>query len=85
MRLLALLVPTLAAASTPLQPMGVYCNHGTTGDGSCEKYPEGYFTYCCQSYQVGEFQVPRLAYAISTNGKGGRDCGDGGKTYCCGS
>ncbi|KAG6023980.1 hypothetical protein E4U41_001897 [Claviceps citrina] len=69
-----------ASEANPANAWTFYCDHGTEGNGECERFR--YNTYCCSTRQGGQFQIPRDVLFMSRNGHGDKTCGDGGYVYC---
>ncbi|KAG5958191.1 hypothetical protein E4U57_001464 [Claviceps arundinis] len=62
-----------------------FCDHGTHGDGGCEK--NGKHTYCCQyQEELPAFAIMRQTTALSATPDGDSNCVSGngqiGMIYC---
>ncbi|KAG5932741.1 hypothetical protein E4U60_005021 [Claviceps pazoutovae] len=62
-----------------------FCDHGTAGDGGCEK--NGKNTYCCQyQAELPAFSIMRQTTALSATPDGDSNCKTGngqiGMIYC---
>ncbi|KAG5921453.1 hypothetical protein E4U42_005852 [Claviceps africana] len=74
------LMPLLLAAQA-VSAITVYCNHGTPGDGGCEKL--GLWTYCCRlESREGVFDVPREFLGLSANPQQSAWCLGDGMVMC---